>query len=427
MKKINLETIKKNLLRKKVFIPVLCGFGVFLFFIFRSNQSDILSLDTVRFEDLFKSVRATGQVVSNTELKLSFNKGGIVKSVKVSVGNKVKQGAILANLDQGDALSRLTQMKASLLAANAKYTKLVEGASNEEINLARVSLKSAETNLENVKNNQAIFVANAYRNLLNSNITAYAYSSQNDSTTPTISGTYVLGKEGEIRISVSPGGAGGFFNASGLVNAIGNFSSTTPQPIGNSGLYVLFSSNSSPADFIISIPNKKATSYLENYNSYKNALETEKSSVETAQATVDEKRAQLDLKLAVARTVDLDIAEADVLSAQGALQAAQSAYEDTIIRAPASGTITKVDVKYGELAEVGKPIITLEDVDNLYIEAMINEANIAYLKIGQNVDLTFDAFGSDKKFTGLIMHIDPSAECNTRCSSRETRRHGRPF
>jgi macrolide-specific efflux system membrane fusion protein len=46
----------------------------------------------------------------------------------------------------------------------------------------------------------------------------------------------------------------------------------------------------------------------------------------------------------------------------------------------------------------------------LYIEALINEANIAYLKVGQPVSITFDAFGGDKKFTGTIAQVDPSAE-----------------
>ena len=43
---------------------------------------------------------------------------------------------------------------------------------------------------------------------------------------------------------------------------------------------------------------------------------------------------------------------------------------------------------------------------------MINEANIAHLKIGQSVSITFDAFGTSKKFTGIIAHIDPSADTN---------------
>ncbi len=83
-------------------------------------------------------------------------------------------------------------------------------------------------------------------------------------------------------------------------------------------------------------------------------------------------------------------------------------YEDSIIRAPTNGTITKVDIKYGELSVVGKSAIVLQDVGNLYVEADINESNISNLKLGQNADITIDAL-TGSKFTGVISHIDPSS------------------
>ncbi len=414
MNKIDFQKIKAFLLRKKkIIIPAIIAVGVISFFIFRPAKSNVASIERVEYADLTKSVRATGQVISNTDLDLSFNKASVVKSVKANVGDVVKSGDILATLDQGQALASLTQARGTLLGAQAKYDKTLAGASNEDIALAEVSLKNAQTDLENTKNNQATIVGNAYQALLNSTVAAFSVSSSDNQMAPTVSGTYTLGKEGEIRISVPQAGSGSYFNVSGLINYGGIFSNTTPQPIGNSGLYILFPANfSSQNDWIITIPNKKATSYLTNYNAYQNALQNQTSAAGSAQSLVDQKQAELNLKKAAATSTDLNIAEADVLSAQGTLQSAQSAYEDTIIRAPAAGTITKVDIKYGELSEAGKPVITLQDVGNLYIEALINEASIANLKLGQTVSITFDAFGSEKKFSGAIAHIDPSADAN---------------
>ncbi len=51
----------------------------------------------------------------------------------------------------------------------------------------------------------------------------------------------------------------------------------------------------------------------------------------------------------------------------------------------------------------------MEDLQNLYIEAKINEANISILKIGDPVDVTYDALGKDKVFVGEVFSIDPSA------------------
>jgi HlyD family secretion protein len=411
MKKINFTEVKAFLKkRKKIVIPAAILLLIVLFFALRPPKSNVASIETVKYTDLTKSVRATGQVISNTDLDLSFNKTSVVKSVRVNVGDVVRAGQILATLDQGQALAAVTEARGALLGAQAKYNKTVEGASGEDLALAQVALKNAQTDLENTKNNQATIVANAYRTLLNSSITAFALSSSDSQPTPSISGTYILDKEGEIKISVSQSGT---FNTSGLFNYVVTISTTTPQPIGDSGLYIQFpSSFNYQGEWVVPIPNKKASNYLTNYNAYKNALENQTSNVATAQALVDQKQAELNLKRASARSVDIDIAQAEVLSAQGSLQAAQASFEDTVIRAPAGGTITKVDIKYGELSEAGKPVITLQDVENLYIEALINEANIAYLKVGQSVAITFDAFGGDQKFTGTIAQIDPSADAN---------------
>ncbi len=384
------------------------------YFVFSSQKTNSVNTDTVKYADLSRDVKATGQVVSKTDLSLSFNKASVVKSVSVSVGDHVTAGQSLATLDQGQALATLTQAKGALLGAEAKYNKILNGATNEEIKLAEVALKNAQNDLENVKNNQENLVTNAYGSLLNSTLSAESTSTSSTQSAPTISGTYKKGQEGVITISVYQGGNGGYFSTSGLVTSSGVVSSTTPQPIGDSGLYIQFSSNTSTyqGDWSISIPNQKASNYLTNLNAYNSALKTQTSAVGSASSLVDQRQAELDLKKAKATNTDLDIAQSDVLQAQGNLQGAQSAYDDTIIRAPASGTITSVDIKYGEMSQIGKSVITLEDIDNLYIEALINEANIAYLKVGQNANVTFDAFGKDKNFTGIVAEIDPSAQTN---------------
>ncbi len=413
--KNGLQAVKAFVLGNK---KIIIGAGLVLivlgYFIFRSPASKVKSVSEVKKVDLIKSVRATGQVVSNVDLDLSFNKSGIVKAVRVAVGDDVKKGQVLANLDQGQVLASLTQARANLLSAQAKYTKLVEGATTEELALAEVALKNAQNDLENTKNNQKLLVANAYQSLLNSTLEVSTTSTLSSSQTmPTLTGTYTFGKEGDIIISTSQSGTDTYFSTSGLVKSSGLASSNTAQPIGDSGLFIKFPANFSyQGDLVISIPNKKASTYLTNLNAYKSAQETQTSAVSSAQSLVDQKQAELNLKKANARTTDMDIAQADVLSAQGSLESAQASYEDTIIRAPADGTITKVDIKYGELSEVSKKVITLEDVKNLYIEALINESNIAYLKLDQPVKITFDAFGSSKEFDGKIMHIDPSAVAN---------------
>ena len=186
---------------------------------------------------------------------------------------------------------------------------------------------------------------------------------------------------------------------------------TTSQPIGKMGLYIQFSSTSvSTSDtWTIAIPNTQASVYVANYNAYQSALQTQNSATLLAQNTLASAQAALDFKKARARPADLDAAQAAILSAQGQVLLAQAALDNTIIRAPANGTITSVDVKVGELATALKQAIILQDVGNLHAEANVSEANIASLKLEQATDFTFDALGPDRHFTGTVQTINPGA------------------
>ena len=109
----------------------------------------------------------------------------------------------------------------------------------------------------------------------------------------------------------------------------------------------------------VSIPNTQSPAYLSNYNAYQSALENQSQAVAGAQAAIDTAQAALDQKLAGARSEDLDIAKAQVESTQGALQIAQGAYDNTLITAPADGTITNVTITAGQVALPNTPAIEL--------------------------------------------------------------------
>ena len=404
---------KKFIKRKRVIIPlaliVLIG-GNYLFF-HKSSAIKNTTTDFARYVDLRETIPVTGQVISKTDLNLSFNNSGVVKSIKVKVGDQVKANDILATLNQGEALASLTQARGVLAGAKAKYKKILEGASNEEIALARISLNNAERDYENVKIQQETLVKNAHNNLLNSTPEAIPGSGTSDFIAPTISGNYNLGKEGKIIINIYYTGNGARFSATGIVTGDGAVTTITPQPIGDSGLSIKFgdTTNSSITNWVIEIPNKKATNYLTNYNAYQLALKTQSSALSSAQSLIDQRMAELAIKESSARDSEIELAQADILSAEGQVQAAEARYENTIIRAPTDGTITEIGIKVGELAQAQKEVMVLQDVTNMYLEANVNEANIDKIKIGALTEVTFDAFGSEKTYQTTIAKIDPSA------------------
>lgn len=399
----------KPLLKNKFFWLILIALIVSLF-IFSKKEDTSISIITPTQGNLKNTLNATGVLTSVTELNLSFKKSGTVKSLLVDVGSKVRQGQILASLSSGGELAELTRARASLLSAEARLQKTIEGSTNEEVNLAKVSLENAKKDLENVKNIQNNLVNNAYKNLLNSSVEAISENTNDTRTPPTISGNYNLGKEGDILINIYNSNQGLLFSLSGLVSGGGTVSSTNPQALGNSGLFILFSdtSNIAGSSWVISLPNQKASNYLTNQNNYTQALNTKASAISSAESLVAQREAELALKQSKARNSDIALGEADVLSAKGNLAFAQSNYEDTLIRAPKSGTITKIDIKIGEVANANNTAIVVKDVSNLYVEALINESNISDVKLDQNVSIIFDALpGQD--FTGKVSHIDPSS------------------
>src|SRR5574343_285775 len=80
---------------------------ILLSFLFKDPSKGVV-VATVENKTLSQTVLATGQVTSNVDLGLSFNGSGNVSSVKVKVGDKVKKGQILANLEQGVVGATLT-------------------------------------------------------------------------------------------------------------------------------------------------------------------------------------------------------------------------------------------------------------------------------------------------------------------------------
>jgi len=259
-------------------------------------------------------------------------------------------------------------------------------------------------------------VQNAYATLLNTSITAIANPGNIDTIAPTISGTYTSAEQGTYKIIVYGTGTGLQFQSSGLEFSTGAVSDT-PAPLGTRGLYIKFDSNPSTADsWTIYIPNTYSSSYVTNNNAYQAALKARDLAVANAQATaasaqvaLAQAQASLEKTQARARPADVNVAKAAILSAQGQVAAAEATIANATLRAPASGMITSVNVKLGELAVAQKEVMILQDVNNLHVEADISEANIAQVRVGQEIDVTFDALGPDRHFTAKVQIINPAS------------------
>jgi HlyD family secretion protein len=69
--------------------------------------------------DLVRSVVATGKIEPTTKVEIKSKASGIIQKLPVNVGDVVRQGQVICELDQNDLLPRVRQSRASLSMAQA--------------------------------------------------------------------------------------------------------------------------------------------------------------------------------------------------------------------------------------------------------------------------------------------------------------------
>ncbi|MCK5017909.1 MAG: biotin/lipoyl-binding protein, partial [Candidatus Peribacteraceae bacterium] len=102
--------------------------------------------------------------------------------------------------------------------------------------------------------------------------------------------------------------------------------------------------------------------------------------ISTYETLLKTQEAQLALKKAGARETDIKAAKAKVNQAYADLQRANAKLEDTILRAPIDGSITKVDVQVGEFSGDSRSITMLGN-SPFRIELFASEIDITKVKL----------------------------------------------
>ena len=142
------------------------------------------------------------------------------------------------------------------------------------------------------------------------------------------------------------------------------------------------------------------------------------SDIEAARSTLVQ--AQSQLKNASANTVQtaayqatLAGLRADVLSTRADLATAQAQLAETIIRSPIDGFVSSRLADPGTLASPGTPIMNLQGLRTVWVNIPIPQEQIAQVAVGQQAAVTVDSVPGHP-FTGRVFEIDPSADPSSR-------------
>ena len=117
---------------------------------------------------------------------------------------------------------------------------------------------------------------------------------------------------------------------------------------------------------------------------------------------------QLTLKTNGSTAEDIAAQAAQVKSARAQLENARAVFGKTLISAPFSGLVTKVDIKEGEIASPNTPVISLISASSYEMESYVSENDISKVKVGQTAKVTLDSYGKDVIFTAKVVQIDPA-------------------
>lgn len=115
------------------------------------------------------------------------------------------------------------------------------------------------------------------------------------------------------------------------------------------------------------------------------------------------------------RYQDILNAKASRARAQASLNNATTTLHQTIVRSPCDGVVLKKDVDQGTIipsalsfAASGNDIVQVADTTKLYVDVTVDETDLANVDVGQDVDVTLDAYPSFP-IEGKVTRIDPQA------------------
>lgn len=103
------------------------------------------------------------------------------------------------------------------------------------------------------------------------------------------------------------------------------------------------------------------------------------------------------------------LAEARIKNAKAQLAASQAALDDLTLKAPISGTVSRLNLHSGEWVLPGQAILTISDLEHLRVETSdLSERNVPHVSVGQPVTVRIEAL--EEEVTGRVVEIATLAD-----------------
>jgi HlyD family secretion protein len=128
-----------------------------------------------------------------------------------------------------------------------------------------------------------------------------------------------------------------------------------------------------------------------------------------SQATFHATQQKYNQALEGSRKEDIAIARANLKEASANLGMSRVILDYTVLRTPTAGVITVRQAELGEVVLPGTPVVTLADLDHIWLRAYIAETDLGRIRWGQDATITTDTYPG-KQYHGHISFIASDAE-----------------
>lgn len=145
----------------------------------------------------------------------------------------------------------------------------------------------------------------------------------------------------------------------------------------------------------------------------KSQLDQSETTLAAAEASYKSAQYALDMLKNGETSETIAIYEAQLKSAQAGLATAQVQLQNGTITSPISGVVTEKNIKEGELATVGTPLLTIVNLDTVVINAYVPSTYINKIALNQEVIIKVSEI-PDKEFTGEISVINSATDSKSK-------------
>ncbi len=390
--------------------------------------NDVYAQPQEQVEETIKSTRArqgdlvitasgSGELIPADDVSLGFTAGGVLDELLVELGDQVKLGDVLAQLDDLQARKTLVAAQLQLVQAEDSLNRELDPeTAAREAALAQTKLEQAQLNLDELldwePDQEAIERAQASLESAQANYEATDDKSASDQTTP-------------ARISLEQA-QGSLVDAQQAYDTA--WDSARDWELSDPRHSTKLENERDAATRNLERAYQNLEVAQANYNlawagiNDSGALSAW-SQVLNAQAALDEAQtgpdegeilaaqiqvlqAQTDLAQVLAsQALDPQVAQLSLEQAQLNLESAQTALEQLELVAPIFGIVTAVDVEVDQAVGTN-PIITLSNLEQPTVELYLDETDLDKIVVGNPVEVVFDALPDDV-FTGSIVRVEP--------------------